>query len=162
VFLFSIAFAAERRAAQRKAAWSAVRRLSLSIVHLGRFMARWAMRTIGLEFLTIYHDVGDDRVVGWCANWCGSAHATSSIADLISSRAASRVLVGDGLNHRRSGLIGIQSIARCRQPVMSWIPRDLNRAVGGVGLMVLVLFGTRNGCMERHHELCSPLRWRLW
>ncbi len=177
VFLFSVAFAAERRAALGKTGWlrsSTIYTLSLSI-----YCTAWtfygavgyAARS-GLEFLTIY--LGPTLVmIGWW--WLvrklvriGRTQRLTSIADLISSR------------YGKSGALGVlvtvlaivgttPYIALQLQSVTQsigvfaassgevWLPRDLNRAAMwvAVGLAVFtVLFGTRNlDAHERHHGI---------
>jgi Na+/proline symporter/nitrogen-specific signal transduction histidine kinase len=177
VFLFLIAFAAERRAAQGKAAWmrsSAIYTLSLSI-----YCTAWtfygavgyAARS-GLEFLTIY--LGPTLVmIGWW--WLvrklvriGRTQRLTSIADLISSRYGKSPVLGVMVTVLAIAgttpyiALQLQSVTQSIAVFAAssgevWIPRDLNRAAMwvAVGLAVFtVLFGTRNlDAHERHHGI---------
>jgi Na+/proline symporter len=177
VFLFLVAFAAERRAAQGKNSWirsSIIYTLSLSI-----YCTAWtfygavgyAARS-GLEFVTIY--LGPTLVmIGWW--WLvrklvriGRTQRLTSIADLISSRYGKSPVLGVMVTVL--AIVGttpyialqLQSVTQSIAVFAAssgevWIPRDLNRAAMwvAVGLAVFtVLFGTRNlDAHERHHGI---------
>ncbi|PVA07076.1 sensor histidine kinase [Thalassorhabdomicrobium marinisediminis] len=176
-FLFAVAFAAERRAAQGKTAWlrsSAIYTLSLSI-----YCTAWtfygavgyAARS-GLEYLTIY--LGPTLVmIGW---WglvrklvrIGRTQRLTSIADLISSRFGKST--GLGVLVTALAIVGttpyialqLQSVTQAMGVFAAnsgevWGPSDLNRSAMWVamGLAVFTLiFGTRNlDAHERHHGI---------
>lgn len=177
VFLFMVAFAAERRAAQGKTAWlrsSAIYTLSLSI-----YCTAWtfygavgyAARS-GLEFLTIY--LGPTLVmIGWW--WLvrklvriGRTQRLTSIADLISSRFGKSAVLGVLVTVL--AIVGttpyialqLQSVTQSIAVFAAssgevWEMSDLNGAAMwvAVGLAVFtVLFGTRNlDAHERHHGI---------
>ena len=177
VFLFLIAFAAERRAAQGRTAWlrsSAIYTLSLSI-----YCTAWtfygavgyAARS-GLEFLTIY--LGPTLVmIGWW--WLvrklvriGRTQRLTSIADLISSRFGKSAVLGVLVTVL--AIVGttpyialqLQSVTQSIAVFAAssgevWAAADLNGAAMwvAIGLAVFtVLFGTRNlDAHERHHGI---------
>lgn len=177
VFLFLVAFAAERRAAMGKTAWlrsSTIYTLSLSI-----YCTAWtfygavgyAARS-GLEFLTIY--LGPTLVmIGWW--WLvrklvriGRTQRLTSIADLISSRYGKSTVLGVLVTVL--AIVGttpyialqLQSVTQSIAVFASdtggiWEARDLNGAAMwiAIGLAVFtVLFGTRNlDAHERHHGI---------
>ncbi|MCF2870296.1 ATP-binding protein [Octadecabacter sp. G9-8] len=177
VFLFAVAFAAERRAAMGKTAWlrsSAIYTLSLSI-----YCTAWtfygavgyAARS-GLEFLTIY--LGPTLVmIGWW--WLvrklvriGRTQRLTSIADLISSRFGKSTFLGVLVTVL--AIVGttpyialqLQSVTQSIAVFAAssgevWEAGDLNGAAMWVaaGLAVFtVLFGTRNlDAHERHHGI---------
>ena len=176
-FLFLVAFAAERRAAQGKTGWlrsSTIYTLSLSI-----YCTAWtfygavgnAARS-GLEYLTIY--LGPTLVmIGWW--WLvrklvriGRTQRLTSIADLISSRYGKSTVLGVLVTVL--AIVGttpyialqLQSVTQsigvfAASSGEMWLPRDLNRAAMwvAVGLAVFtVVFGTRNlDAHERHHGI---------
>lgn len=176
-FLFLVAFAAERRAAQGKTSWlrsSTIYTLSLSI-----YCTAWtfygavgyAARS-GLEFVTIY--LGPTLVmIGWW--WLvrklvriGRTQRLTSIADLISSRYGKSTVLG--IMVTVLAIVGttpyialqLQSVTQsigvfAASSGEAWLPRDLNRAAMwvAVGLAVFtVVFGTRNlDAHERHHGI---------
>nr|MCW1951576.1 sodium:solute symporter [Octadecabacter sp.] len=164
-FLFLVAFAAERRAAQGKTSWlrsSTIYTLSLSI-----YCTAWtfygavgyAARS-GLEFVTIY--LGPTLVmIGWW--WLvrklvriGRTQRLTSIADLISSRYGKSTVLG--IMVTVLAIVGttpyialqLQSVTQsigvfAASSGEAWLPRDLNRAAMwvAVGLAVFtVVFGT--------------------
>ena len=177
VFLFLIAFAAERRAAQGRTAWlrsSAIYTLSLSI-----YCTAWtfygavgyAARS-GLEFLTVY--LGPTLVmIGWW--WLvrklvriGRTQRLTSIADLISSRFGKSAVLGVLVTVL--AIVGttpyialqLQSVTQSIAVFAAssgevWAATDLNGAAMwvAIGLAVFtVLFGTRNlDAHERHHGI---------
>ena len=177
VFLFLVAFAAERRAAQGRTAWlrsSAIYTLSLSI-----YCTAWtfygavgyAARS-GLEFLTIY--LGPTLVmIGWW--WLvrklvriGRTQRLTSIADLISSRFGKSAVLGVLVTVL--AIVGttpyialqLQSVTQSIAVFAAssgevWAAADLNGAAMwvAIGLAVFtVLFGTRNlDAHERHHGI---------
>ncbi|MBT5296729.1 MAG: sodium:solute symporter [Octadecabacter sp.] len=177
VFLFLIAFAAERRAAHGRTAWlrsSAIYTLSLSI-----YCTAWtfygavgyAARS-GLEFLTIY--LGPTLVmIGWW--WLvrklvriGRTQRLTSIADLISSRFGKSAVLGVLVTVL--AIVGttpyialqLQSVTQSIAVFAAssgevWAAADLNGAAMwvAIGLAVFtVLFGTRNlDAHERHHGI---------
>ena len=177
VFLFLIAFAAERRAAQGRTAWlrsSAIYTLSLSI-----YCTAWtfygavgyAARS-GLEFLTVY--LGPTLVmIGWW--WLvrklvriGRTQRLTSIADLISSRFGKSAVLGVLVTVL--AIVGttpyialqLQSVTQSIAVFAAssgefWAAADLNGAAMwvAIGLAVFtVLFGTRNlDAHERHHGI---------
>ncbi|AKS45746.1 hypothetical protein SAMN05444287_0844 [Octadecabacter temperatus] len=176
-FLFLVAFAAERRAAQGKTGWlrsSTIYTLSLSI-----YCTAWtfygavgyAARS-GLEYLTIY--LGPTLVmIGWW--WLvrklvriGRTQRLTSIADLISSRYGKSTVLGVMVTVL--AIVGttpyialqLQSVTQsigvfAASSGETWLPRDLNSAAMwvAVGLAVFtVAFGTRNlDAHERHHGI---------
>ena len=176
-FLFFVAFAAERRAAQGKTAWlrsSSIYTLSLSI-----YCTAWtfygavgyAARS-GLEFLTIY--LGPTLVmIGWW--WLvrklvriGRTQRLTSIADLISSRFGKSAVLGVLVT--LLAIVGttpyialqLQSVTQsigvfAVNSGESWGASDLSRAgmwvAGGLAVFT-ILFGTRNlDAHERHHGI---------
>ncbi len=177
VFLFAIAFAAERRAAQGKTNWlrsSTIYTLSLSI-----YCTAWtfygavgyAARS-GLEFLTIY--LGPTLVmIGWW--WLvrklvriGRTQRLTSIADLISSRYGKSTTLGVMVTIL--AVVGttpyialqLQSVTQSFAVFAAsagevWVQSDLSGAAMwvAVGLAVFtVVFGTRNlDAHERHHGI---------
>jgi len=177
VFLFLVAFAAERRAAQGRTAWlrsSAIYTLSLSI-----YCTAWtfygavgyAARS-GLEFLTIY--LGPTLVmIGWW--WLvrklvriGRTQRLTSIADLISSRYGKSSVLG--MLVTVLAIVGttpyialqLQSVAQsiavfAQSSGEIWDTSDLNAVAMwvAVGLAVFtVVFGTRKlDAHERHHGI---------
>ncbi|EYD71388.1 ATP-binding protein [Limimaricola hongkongensis] len=177
-FLFGVAFAAERRAAQGHDSWLRspwIYTLSLSI-----YCTAWtfygavgyAARS-GLEYLTIY--LGPSLVMlGWW--WLlrklvrvGRAQRITSIADLISSRYGKSTLLGVIVT--LLAVIGVtpyialqlQSIAQSLDVFAG--PEDA--ALGGssvalwsaIGLALFtILFGTRNlDANERHHGIVMAI-----
>lgn len=176
-FLFLVAFAAERRAAQGRTGWlrsSTIYTLSLSI-----YCTAWtfygavgyAARS-GLEYLTIY--LGPTLVmIGWW--WLvrklvriGRTQRLTSIADLISSRYGKSTVLGVMVTVL--AIVGttpyialqLQSVTQsigvfAASSGETWLPRDFNSAAMwvAVGLAVFtVVFGTRNlDAHERHHGI---------
>lgn len=181
VFLFSVAFAAERRAARGQNTWlrsSAIYTLSLSI-----YCTAWtfygavgyAARS-GLEFLTIY--LGPTLVmIGWW--WLvrklvriGRTQRLTSIADLVSSRFGKSPLLGVMVTVL--AVVGTtpyialqlqsvtQSFAVFASPAGgAWGHDDLKGAAVWItaGLAVFtILFGTRNlDVRERHHGIVMAI-----
>ena len=177
VFLFFVAFAAERRAARGRTAWlrsSTIYTLSLSI-----YCTAWtfygavgyAARS-GLEFLTIY--LGPTLVmIGWW--WLvrklvriGRTQRLTSIADLISSRYGKSSVLG--MMVTVLAIVGttpyialqLQSVTQsiavfAASSGEAWEASDLNGAAMwvAIGLAVFtVVFGTRNlDAHERHHGI---------
>lgn len=181
VFLFLVAFAADRRAARGRSGWlrsSMIYTLSLSI-----YCTAWtfygavgyAARS-GLEFLTIY--LGPTLVmVGWWAILrklvrIGRTQRITSIADLISSRFGKSTSLGVLVTVL--AIVGTtpyialqlqsvtQSFAVFEAGVgQSWPQSDLNTSAiwVAVGLAVFtILFGTRNlDANERHHGVVMAI-----
>ncbi|GAD57213.1 ATP-binding protein [Limimaricola cinnabarinus] len=180
-FLFSVAFAAERRAAQGRDGWLRspwIYTLSLSI-----YCTAWtfygavgyAARS-GLEYLTIY--LGPSLVmIGWW--WLlrklvriGRAQRITSIADLVSSRFGKSSLLGVIVT--LLAVVGVtpyialqlQSIAQSLDVFAArgeggWTARDGGSAAlwSAVGLALFtILFGTRNlDSNERHHGIVMAI-----
>ncbi|WP_296417421.1 ATP-binding protein [Pseudooctadecabacter sp.] len=177
VFLFLVAFYAERRAARGQSGWlrsSSIYTLSLSI-----YCTAWtfygavgyAARS-GLEFLTIY--LGPTLVmIGWW--WLlrklvriGRSQRLTSIADLISSRFGKSTVLGGMVTVL--AIVGttpyialqLQSVTQSIGVFAAgsgevWEASDFNGAAMwvAIGLAVFtVLFGTRNlDANERHHGI---------
>ncbi len=181
IFLFVVAFLAERRAIAGHANWlhsPIIYTLSLSI-----YCTAWtfygavgyAARS-GLEFVTIY--IGPTLVmVGWW--WVlrrlvriGRAQRITSIADLVSSRFGKSTQLGIIVT-LISVIAGTPYIALQLQSVtlsfavfaqvegVSWQQTDFNRTAVwvAIGLAVFtVLFGTRNlDANERHHGIVMAI-----
>ncbi|WP_432256004.1 ATP-binding protein [Limimaricola sp. AA108-03] len=177
-FLFGVAFAAERRAAQGRDGWLRspwIYTLSLSI-----YCTAWtfygavgyAARS-GLEYLTIY--LGPSLVMlGWW--WLlrklvrvGRAQRITSIADLISSRFGKSTLLGVIVT--LLAVVGVtpyialqlQSIAQSLDVFAG--PGDTAADGGSVALwsaiglaLFTILFGTRNlDANERHHGIVMAI-----
>ena len=181
VFLFAVAFTAERQAAKGHDSWlrsPLVYTLSLSI-----YCTAWtfygavgyAARS-GLEFLTIY--LGPSLVmVGWW--WVvrklvriGRTQRITSIADLISSRYGKSTVLGVIVT--LMAVVGVtpyialqlQSISLsfavfANQTETDWHGADLNSvalwSAAGLALFT-ILFGTRNlDANERHHGVVMAI-----
>lgn len=181
VFLFAVAFAADRMAVQRRGAWlrsSTIYTLSLSV-----YCTAWtfygavgnAARS-GLEFMTIY--LGPTLVlVGW---WLvlrklvriGRSQRITSIADLISSRFGKSTSLGM-LVTLIAVIASTPYVALQLQSVTlslavfadgagsNWGARELVTAAFWVaaGLAIFtILFGTRNlDANERHHGIVMAI-----
>ncbi|MEO0692932.1 MAG: sodium:solute symporter, partial [Pseudomonadota bacterium] len=180
VFLFLVAFAAERRAQRGKAAWlrsPLVYTLSLSIYCTGWTFygaVGYAARS-GLEFLTIY--LGPTIVmIGWWAILrklvrIGRTQRITSIADLISSRYGKSALLGVLVTVLAvvgtTPYIALQlqsvTLAFAVFSPATADPQgfDLNSTAlwVAVGLAVFtVIFGTRNlDVNERHHGVVMAI-----
>ncbi|SLN60693.1 sensor histidine kinase [Pseudooctadecabacter jejudonensis] len=181
VFLFLVAFWAERRAARGRSGWlrsSTIYTLSLSI-----YCTAWtfygavgyAARS-GLEFLTIY--LGPTLVmIGWW--WLlrklvriGRSQRVTSIADLISSRFGKSTALGGMVTvlaivgttpyialqlQSVTQSIGVFALGSGVGSGGGWQAGDFNGAAMwvAIGLAVFtILFGTRNlDANERHHGI---------
>ena len=175
VFLFLVAFAAERRAERGKMGW--VRSSTIYTLSLSVYCTAWtfygavgyAARS-GLEFLTIY--LGPTIVmIGWW--WflrklvrIGRSQRLTSIADLISSRFGKSTVLGVMVTVL--AIVGttpyialqLQSVTQSIGVFAAgsgevWATGDFNGAAMwvAIGLAVFtILFGTRNlDASERHH-----------
>ena len=181
IFLFSVAYLVERRAARGRVAWlrsPLVYTLSLSI-----YCTAWtfygavgyAARS-GLEFLTIY--LGPTLVfIGWW--WVlrklvriGRRHRVTSIADLISSRYGKSNLLGVIVTVMAVVAatpyiaLQLQSVTLSFAVFASGTPegwalpdRDATAIWVAVGLALFtVLFGTRNlDAKEQHHGVVTAI-----
>ncbi len=180
-FLFFVAFAAERRAAQGHDAW--LRSPMIYTLSLSIYCTAWtfygavgyAARS-GMEFVTIY--LGPSLVmIGWW--WLvrklvriGQAQRITSIADLISSRFGKSTALGVIVTVL--AVVGVTPyIALQLQSVTLsfavfadgsgpyWRNTDLNSvalwSAGGLALFT-ILFGTRNlDANERHHGIVMAI-----
>jgi len=181
VFLFGVAFLAERRASRGRAGW--LRSPMIYTLSLSVYCTAWtfygavgyAARS-GLEFVTIY--LGPTLVlIGWW--WTlrklvriGRTQRITSIADLISSRYGKSNTLGVIVT--LIAVIGttpyialqLQSVTLsfavfAPGPAGPWEPSDLNASALAVAVglaLFTVLFGTRNlDANERHHGVVTAI-----